>query len=83
MMHVSGSRIAVLFFQPQTKEALLKVVDLEGHAVATYRETKAEAESKPSSLGLGFVCYTENPERFTFASTGDDGQLQFLIAEAR
>lgn len=82
-MHVSGSRIAVLFFQPQTKEVLLKVVDLEGQAIATYHEMKADTEPKHRSLGLGFACYTENPERFTFASTGDDGQLQFLIAEAR
>ncbi|MGA9390090.1 MAG: hypothetical protein WBV69_06550 [Candidatus Sulfotelmatobacter sp.] len=83
VMHVSGSRIAVLFFQSQTTEVLLKVVDLEGHNIATYHESKADADSQPRSLGLGFACYTENPERFTFMSSGDDGQLQFLIAEAR
>jgi hypothetical protein len=77
-MHVSGNKIAVLFWQPQTYEKIIKVLDLEGHVTATYEEP-APKEGEPS-LGLGFACYSQNPERFVFLKTMDDGKLGLITA---
>lgn len=80
-MHVSGNRIAVLFFQPQSRETRMKVVDLEGREIATYDTVQIEGKSQPQPLGTAFACYTANPERFIFLGAGDDNKLEFLIAE--
>jgi hypothetical protein len=82
-MHVSGNVIAVVFFQPQSKETRMKVVDLEGQEIATYDAVKVEGKPKPEPLGVAFACYTANPGRFVFLSAGDDNILQFLVAEPR
>ncbi len=82
-MHLSGTRIAVLFAQPDTQEQVMKVVDLEGHEIETFDQPVENGQPKYGRLGLGFVCYTDNPERFTFLSTGDNNKLEFLIAEPR
>jgi hypothetical protein len=81
-MHVSGSKIAVLFAQKEREEEIAEIVDLEGHAVATYRQSSGDGKPK-YGLGLAFACYSENPERFTFLSSGNDSKLKFLIAEPR
>jgi hypothetical protein len=78
-MHVAGNRIAVLFFQPQSMEERMKIVDLEGHEIATYDELREKG--KPI-LGLAFACYTENPQRFTFLTTGDGERLNLQTVEA-
>ena len=80
-MHVSDSRIAVLFIEPQTKVNVVKVVDLEGHDLATY--TEASAQQKSGLLGTAFACYTLNPERFTFLVSDDDNKLRVQVAEPR
>ncbi|MGA9041791.1 MAG: hypothetical protein WB421_14765 [Terriglobales bacterium] len=80
-MHVSGTRIAVLFTEPKTQEEVIKVVDLEGHEVETFDQPVVNGQPKYGRLGLGFACYTDYPERFTFLSTGDDDKLEFTIAE--
>ena len=82
-MHVSGTRIAVLFAQPQMEEEIVKVVDLEGHAIATYYQPMVNGKPKYGMLSLAFACYSQNPERFTFLSAGDEDKLRFLIAEPR
>ena len=78
-MHISGNRMAIVFFQPQTMRKLMKVVDMEGRELATY-ETSSPSNTE---LGGAFACYSSNPERFTFLSVGDDDQLEIKIAEAR
>lgn len=78
-MHISGNRIAVLFFHPQTMDELMKVVDLEGHEISTL-----PLDEKPefNILGLAFACYSgADPQRFTFLATGKDERLEFRIAE--
>lgn len=80
-MHISGQRIAVLFVDPQTHQKLMKVLDLEGHNLATYDEVAANAKSSTDMLGGAFACYTINPERFTFLGTDDKDRVQFWIAE--
>jgi hypothetical protein len=82
-MHISGSRIAVLFYQPQTMETVMKVVDWEGQELATYDETRANGKPKLDNLGLSFACYTAKPERFTFLVTGDDYKIELKRVEAR
>ena len=37
-MHIASNRIAVLSFHEQTKEKRMKIVDLEGHEIATYEK---------------------------------------------
>jgi hypothetical protein len=65
-MHIASNRIAVLFFHEQTKEKRMKIVDLEGHEIATYEEARIGGKTKNDFLGLAFACYTANPQRFTF-----------------
>jgi hypothetical protein len=80
-MHISGNSIAIVFFQQQTKQVRLKVVDLEGHEVATYDEREVDGKSKvPMFL---FACFTENPQRFSFLSSGEGDKLELLVAEPR
>ncbi len=79
-MNVAKSGIAVLFRQPQTGEGIMKVVDLAGHELATYR---APASDGDQTLGSAFACYSDNPERFTFLTTTEDEHLGFKIAEPR
>jgi len=59
---ISGSRIAIHFFDPQTKNRLLKIVDLEGRQIAVYRTSGSGAEN----FGGAFACYLSNLERFLF-----------------
>jgi hypothetical protein len=83
-MHISGNRMAVLFYEPQTNEKIMKIVDLEGHELATYDEPQADGKSTLGFLGLAFACYTQQPERFMFlTSNGQEHTLQFRFAEAR
>jgi hypothetical protein len=79
-MHIAGRRIALLHRLGETQNIEIKVVDLEGHPVATYREAAKEGHSE---FGGALACYSENPERFTFLSTSKDGFLQFRVAEPR
>jgi hypothetical protein len=77
-MHISGNRIAIMFWQPQTYEMIIKVVDLKGHPFAAYYEpAPKEGEQR---LGLGFACYAQNPEHFTFLETMEDNKLGFITA---
>ncbi len=75
-MRVSGSRMAVQFYEPQTGKRLMKIADLEGNPVATYGHTT-------SSVGLVFACYTAVPERFTFLGATEESKLQLIVAEGR
>jgi len=76
-MHIAGNRIAVLFHQPQTGDEVIKVVDLKGREIETYYQPANNGEQP---LGLALVCYTNNPERFTFFET-DDNRLELTIAK--
>jgi hypothetical protein len=81
-MHISGNRIAVLFYEPQTFETIMKIVDLEGHELATYNELMENGKPKPDALGAAFACYTQQPERFTFLGGDNEHKIQLKIAEA-
>ncbi|MFB3815959.1 MAG: hypothetical protein ACE14L_17785 [Terriglobales bacterium] len=76
--HISGNRLAVLFTHPQTGERVMKVSDLEGTEIATYRYS---AKTPGESFGAAFACYTTQPERFTFLSTTDKDKLRLIFAE--
>jgi hypothetical protein len=80
-MHVSGNRIAVLFRQPDTKDQIMKIVDLEGQELATYDIRRPD---QPESEPLGaFACYALTPERFTFLTTDHDRKIKLKQVEAR
>lgn len=79
MVHVTGNRIAVFFRSNETKEKLIKVVDLEGEEVAEYI---FEADRVGRPLGAGFSCYVPEGEQFVFIGT-QEGKLALWIAYAR
>ena len=77
-MHVSPRGIAVLFHESLTNNQVIKVVDLEGHHLASYEDERVGGKL---SLGISFACYLDSPERFVFLGQSDDRKLQFRIAE--
>jgi hypothetical protein len=81
-MHISGNRIAILFYQPQTMAEVMRVVDLEGNELATYDEDSNDTKSL-GHLGIAYACYTSTSERFTFLGIGDPGRMEIKTVEAR
>ena len=79
-VHVTKSRIAVLFRRPGKPGSLLKITDLEGNEVAAYSDLASDVRER---VGSAFVCYSEDPEQFTFLMTTKDGKLGLMIAEGR
>jgi len=80
-MHLSGHRIALVSQnEGETRSDTVSVFDLEGKPIATY-ETFPRTGTTDSALR--WACYTDNPERFTFLGTTDEGYKQFKIAEPR
>jgi len=82
-VHLSENRIAILFVNQQTMHKVIKIVDLEGHEMATYAEPMSGGKPAGDVNSLALGCYTQNPDRFTFLGTGDDQRVQFWIAEGR
>ena len=82
-MHVTQNRIAILFWDKQNDDRLMKIVDLEGHDLATYEELRANGRPVNEPIGAVFACYTLNPERFTFFGSDDNGRVQLWIAAPR
>jgi len=82
-MHIAGDRIAVMFVQPQSLEKNMRIVDLEGHAITSYGENPKSNGQPGNELGSAFVCYSANPESFTFFAADNDNRLELLIAEPR
>ena len=76
-MHISGDRIALAYHDRGTQTHTIKVVDFEGHVLATYQQPMKD------QLGFALACYTSKSERFTFVTTSDDGFLQFKFAERK
>jgi hypothetical protein len=82
-MHITGNRMAILFYQPQTMEKVMKIVDLQGRDLASYDELREGGKAKLGTLGLAFACYTVRPERFTFLTAGDDHRIELKLVEPR
>jgi hypothetical protein len=82
-MHISGNRIAVLFYQEATFDKVMKIVDLEGREVASYDELREGGKAKLGTIGLAFACYTARPDRFTFLVAGDDHRIELKLVEPR
>lgn len=79
-MHVSRQRIAILFHDSQTKDQIIKVVDLEGREMATYRD---DAGGSLPKLGVSFACFSDAPERYVFLGQSDDNRLEFRLADPK
>jgi hypothetical protein len=80
-VHITGNRIAVLFFDPQTMDTVLKIVSLEGEELASFEQPKEEG--KLGALGLVFACYALQPERFTFLTTDEKQRIHLRLTEVR
>ena len=81
-MRISGNRIAIFFTLRSTHEKTMKIVDLEGHELATYDDQKIDTKNKPAPL-IAFACYAATPERFTFVTYGEQGKIHLQEVEAR
>ena len=57
------------------------MIDLEGHEVSDYEN--GVVKDGDTVFGGAFACYAQNPERFTFLFTSDDGYLGFRNATPR
>ncbi len=84
-MTIAGNRIAVVFMKSapgeSVKKWLLEIIDLEGNKVATYEQAVVENHLE---FGFTLVCYTHNPEQFTFLGWQDDSEKLVLnITEPR
>lgn len=78
-MHIAGRRIGVLFWDQQARQKLIKILDLDGHLIATYDDPVVNGREP---LSPAFGCYMlDQHERFLFLHTGDKGFLAFQIAE--
>jgi len=74
-LHASANRLLVMFRNENTKEQLLKVIDMgSGDLTAQYRT---------NSLGAALACYLANDNRFVFMTNTKDRKMAFNIAEAR
>jgi len=82
-IHVFQNRIAVTFVDSHSFDFIIKIIDLEGHELATYDELKANRKQPGAMLGNAVACYTENPTRFVFLGANDDNKLQFWVGEPR
>jgi hypothetical protein len=81
-IQLNKNRIAILFWDKQAGDEVMKILDLEGHEVATYDAPKG-ARIFEGGIGPCFACYTQNPIRFVFLGHDQDHKVQFLIAEPR
>ena len=81
-MHISGNKIAILFFDQSGNEKIMKIVDLEGNEIATYDDLKINRQPKSKALGE-FGCYSASPERFTFVTNDNQGKIYLQETEAR
>lgn len=79
-LQIAGNRIAILYFQPQTPNMFIKILDLEGREVTTYKPMM-ENGKEYNPLGLGLACYALDPERFTFISTNEKNRLVLKVVE--
>ena len=82
-MHISGNRIAVLFYDPHTMDKTMKIVDVEGQELAVYDEPRADRKADLGTIGLAFACYTQKPERFIFLVTDDKHRIQLKPVQGR
>jgi len=71
-LHASKSRIAVLFWNNDSKAMEIKVMDLDGNELASY-ENSPDGESPRA--GTAFSCFTENPDRFLFMTVVTSDKL--------
>jgi hypothetical protein len=83
-MLISGNNISVQFMNYQTFDAVMKIVDLEGKEINTYKVSRAEEKAKPNyGVSTVYGCYAASPEHFTFLTSDDKMRIQLQKVEAR
>jgi hypothetical protein len=82
-MLISGNRISIQFRNNQNFDTVMKIVDLEGKEIATYKTSRAEEKAKRDGVSSIYGCYAASPERFTFLTNDDKMRLQLQKVEAR
>ena len=74
-LQASANRLLVVFRNENTKEQLLKVIDMgSGDPIAQY---------KANSLGAALACYLASDNRFIFMTSTKDMKMAFNIVEPR
>jgi hypothetical protein len=83
-MLISGNNISVQFMNYQTFDTVMKIVDLEGKEINTYKLSRAEEKTKPNyGVSVVYGCYAASPEHFTFLTNDDKMRIQLQKVEAR
>ncbi len=82
-MAIAGNRIAVVFRKTSSDHRVLKqlieIVDLEGNKIAIYDQPLIDGHV---AFGASLVCYSQNPEQFTFMEWTKDDRWMINVAEA-
>jgi hypothetical protein len=82
-MLISGNNISVEFINRESFDAVIKVEDLEGKEINTYKISRAEEMTKPNyGVSTVYGCYFANPQHFTFLTNNDKRMVQLLNVEA-
>jgi hypothetical protein len=83
-MAIAGSRAAFVFRKggqgKNIDSQLIQIVDLEGNKIATYEEPIVDGHV---AFGAALVCYTQNPEQFTFLGLTKDEKTVLNLTEPR
>ena len=83
-MLISGTNISVLFTNLESHDSVMKIEDLEGKEINTYKISRAEEKTKPNyGLSTVYGCYAGSPEHFTFLTNNDKMMIQFQKVEVR
>jgi hypothetical protein len=83
-MTIVGNRIAIVFRKTSPEhrvlQQLIDVVDLEGNKVAIYDQPMSDGHV---AFGASLVCYTQNPEQFTFMEWTKDDKWALNVTEPK
>jgi hypothetical protein len=83
-MLISGSNISVQFTNLESHDSVVKIADLEGKEINTYKISQAQERTKPNyGVSTVYGCYAANPQHFTFLTNNDKRMIQLLKVEAR
>ena len=83
-MTIAGNRIAVVFRKTSSEhrvlQQLIDLVDLEGNKIAIYDQPTSDGHV---AFGASLICYTQNPEQFTFMEWTKDEKWVLNVTEPK
>ncbi|HEX3105742.1 MAG TPA: hypothetical protein VHQ22_14955, partial [Terriglobales bacterium] len=69
-MLISGNNISVQFTNLESHDSVVKIADLQGKEINTYKISRAEESRKPNyGVSSVYGCYAATPQHFTFLTS--------------